>query len=352
MRSVTTAMLALMMCLGMVAGSGSHTLANDLEPDGQREELVQDIERLRAVAKAAQVEVLEATRVHNRKPHPLGPGSTTLGDNQERYDQRQEASQYLVQVRAAVAAEHLDALEAAAAEYQEKWFAKDTRLYGYIVLEICGDFTSFPLADNKRYELARQHATSALDRLEGLPEGEMMPLEVQLRLVTGYIQSMFRFKEEAEKEDWLERRGVLAKYYFDAWTRLEKAIDPNFDPNDPLSPMPFPSGYTGIWLSGMSPAAIEDVAVRAQYEAALQVYWESQETYSNQRRFRRLKERFVPKLQQQILRLYSGPLFESKEFEAEPFGADIEKYVSDAGVREVIKDFIEYAAATAEEIQP
>ena len=352
MRSVITGIFALMVFLCITAGSGSYVLANDLEPDRQREELAQDIEHLRGVAKDAQVGVLGTRVVENRESQATGPGSTVLGDNQGRYDRDEEASQHLVRFRFSAGAEQLDTLEAAATEYQEKWFAKDARLYGSIALEICGVFTSFPLADDRQYELARQHATLALDRLEGLSEEQKMPLELQLKLVTGYLQSMFRFKEEAAKEDWLERRGVLTKYYFDAWTRLEKAIDPNFDPNDPLPPAPIPAGYTGIWLSGMSPTAIEDDAVRARYENTLQDYWEGQERYSSQRRFRRLKERFVPKLQQQLLRLYSGPLFESTEFEGEFFLADLERCVSDAGIRQGIRDSLEHAAAAVEGGRP
>lgn len=269
-----------------------------------------------------------------------GPCLAASASDQRSLHQREEFARDMKHLRGLRVTGKLGALEATAAEYQEKWFAVDKELYGYAVLETCGVLTSFRYDDQGQYELARQQVMSALARLAEIEETETMPIEVHLKLVTGYLQSMYRFKQEAAKEDWTERRREIGRLYFDVWSRLETAIDPNFDPNSPLPRWPEPVGFTGIWISGMSPEAIEDDSVRTQYEDALTDFWEKTGIHNEQTRLRRLRERFVPKLRKQIRRLYSGPLFEGKELEAVPLRSDLEEMVLDARIRELIADSV------------
>jgi len=231
-------------------------------------------------------------------------------------------------------------LKKLSAELESKWFTKNREYYGYIILQICGNFRSWDFNDEEQFELEKRYARLALERSYTLQENDKIPMEVEFKLLSHIQQSVQYLKHAVKSEDWVNQRSTQAKLYFHAWHRLEKKIDPNWDPNEPSMSWPRPSGYDGIWFSGMSPESIKDPHIRTVYRADLEEFWRKQKRYTEQRHLRRLQKEYLPILQKHLLRLYSSPLFDSKTLQTEALQQDLEKYVKDKGVREIIFDGI------------
>lgn len=261
---------------------------------------------------------------------------TSIVGTQSSEEKKKELLQDMAQVRAIGKNNELENLEKFAVELERKWFARKKEHYGYMILEICGKFSSLNFKDDRQYDLARHYAILALGKSGELEERDKIPIEVELKLVTGHIQSLYKFKEASKNRDWTDQRSSLAKLYFHAWHRLEKSIDPN----EAVPPWPKPSGGDGIWFSGMSPESIKDPVVRAEYKAELKKFWQKMEWYNNQRRLRKLKKYFLPRLQKQVLRLYSGPLFDCKKLETEALQRELEKHIKDKRIRAMVFDSI------------
>jgi len=263
---------------------------------------------------------------------------TSKASDDQNYElQRQELLMDMNNVKTISLSGDLDKLERISNEMEKKWSVKDKELYGYMMLQVCGRFTSYNFRDNRQYELARQYAILALEKSNKLQENSKIPIKAELKLVTGYILSLYNFKEESLRENWPSKRSSISKLYFQSWNRMENAIDLSFDPNKPLPPWPKPSKFDGIWIPGMLPESIKDPVVRAEYQEALDKFRDRMEWDSNQRRLRRLEKIFIPKIQGQILQLYSGPVFDSKNLETEALKQDIEKYVKDEKIKFLIE---------------
>jgi len=241
----------------------------------------------------------------------------------------------------------LDDLEKTAAKLESKWFARDKERYGYMVLGMCDAFASHRPRENRQYELARQYTLRALEKSADLRDGGI-PMETELRLVTQCLQNNYELKVASQDPNWPETRNSLSTWYFHAWNRLEKSVDPSYDPNAAIIRWPMPSKYEGIWVPGMSADAVKDPNVRAAYAAELKEFWAKMEYYNKQRRFRKLEKDFRPRLAEQILRLYSGPSFDSQQLEAQALMQDLQMHVADARVRESILNAVKELTSRAD----
>jgi len=237
----------------------------------------------------------------------------------------------------------LNALEKLAVELEKKWFVKDKEGYGYMMQQLCGTFSSYDFENDRQYELAKQYAVLALEKSHTLQENNKIPIEAELQLLM-YVQSVQMcteyFRALSHSEDWPDLRVKKTKLYFRSWDRLVKAIDKKWDPNDPSIIFPRPPDGVKQWVIGMSPEQISDPNLRAEYEAALKVFWQKKKRHIEQRHLRRLQKEYLPILQKHLLRLYSGPAFDSKKLQTEALQHDLEKHVKDKGVREIIYDGI------------
>jgi len=237
---------------------------------------------------------------------------------------------------------NLKEYEKFADEIQRKWSRRNKEYYARLMLEVCGPLSSGNFKHDRQYELARQYALLALDKSYGLEQNNRIPIEVEFRLLmyvrqsalasTKYLQSL------GQKDDWPNQRREEAKFYFRTWDRLERAIDPNWDPNDPSLVFPRPPVGVDRFAIGMSPENIKDPNLRAEYEAALEEYRQRHKRHSEQRRLRRLKKEDLPILQKHLLRLYSGPLFDSKKLETEALQQNLAKHIKDEKIRAIILD--------------
>jgi hypothetical protein len=155
-------------------------------------------------------------------------------------------------------------------------------------------------------------------------------------LVNNFILNCYDPKTKSKKEDWQKQRSLLSKHFFRAFNRTKNAVDNSFDLNQPLPTWPRPSKFDGIWFDGMSPESIKDPVIRAGYQKDLDEFWDQIDWYNNQKKLRKLVLDFIPKIQNKILKLYSGPEFDSKNLEIEALKKDIAVYVEDEKIREIM----------------
>ena len=211
-----------------------------------------------------------------------------------------------------------------------------------MMLQVCGTLSSFNFKSERQYELARQYALLALDKSNGLEEDNRIPIEVEFELLMyvrqGPLSTDKYLQSLADKDDWANDRSKEAKFYFRVWDRLERSIDPSWDPNDPSLVIPRPPAGVERFGSGMSPENIKDPKLRSEYEAAIEEYRRKQEQHSRQRLLRRLKKEELPILQKHLLLLYSGPSFDSKKLETEALQQDLQKNVEYEKVKAIILD--------------
>lgn len=231
---------------------------------------------------------------------------------------------------------NLEGLDKLAGEFEKKWFTKNKEKYAHMMLNICRTFGSWDLKNDRQYDLERKYAVLVLEKSANLEEMNQIPIELEFRLF-GHVQNLFKFKKAAQTKDWPNKRTAIARLYFHAWHRLEKAIDKNWDPNDLSLVFPRPPAGVERGALGMSPEAIKDPKLRAEYEAALEEYQRKSKRYSEQQHLRHLKKWDLPFfLQGNLLLLYSGPLFDSTKLEIVALQEDLEKHIGDKEVRATI----------------
>jgi hypothetical protein len=170
----------------------------------------------------------------------------------------------------------LEDYEKYADDILKKWSQRNKEYNARIILEICGPLGSGQFKDDRQHDLARKYALSVLE------EPNEIPVLVEI-ILSGYVQTLTQLPKPPKGEDYAQRRKKDVEIHLHAWKRLIDSIDPNWDPNEiTYINMPVPTGVTG-W-SGMSPEAIKDTKLRAEYEAAIEKYRHDIERDTNQRR--------------------------------------------------------------------
>ena len=145
------------------------------------------------------------------------------------------------------------------------------------------------------------------------------------------------------REDWPDKRRAEGKLYFHAIERLDKAIDPNWDPNA-VGPMPLPPKEAKMGWDGMPPSAIEDPKLRAQYEQSLEEYWARVARDNRQRNLRQMKEDYLSMLEGKILWLYClycWSTADEPQLQTHALQKDLKMYVEDPHVRQRILQGVE-----------
>lgn len=228
----------------------------------------------------------------------------------------------------------LDGLERLAVELEAKWSVRKKEEYGYIMLGVCGRFSSLDHEEDRHYDLARQYAKSALEKSGTFEEDDRVPVDVELELLE-YVLTGLDLREAAESGDWAKHRADIAKLHFRVWTRLENTIG-SFDATNVLEGgPPVPAGVE-VWTPWMSPESIKDPELRASYEVELEAYREKARKYYAHLKLRELQEERLPYVQESLLRLYSGPSFNSKKLEKAALKQDLEKHVKNREFEEMI----------------
>ena len=221
----------------------------------------------------------------------------------------------------------LNAYEKFADEIQNRWKDENKEHYALLMLEICKPLSSGNFKSDRRYQLARKYALSALDKAEDIP----VRLELEL---TGHVLTLMIPRSAPKGTDFAQRRKKDVEIRLQAWKRLTDAIDPNWDANDvPFLNVPLPPGVGG--LAGGSPEHIKDPAQRAEYEAAIKKNRQKAENYNEQYRLRKWLKRLPRHAETYIVRAYSKPPFNFEELKQY-----LRRYVADEETKARILDAV------------
>lgn len=222
----------------------------------------------------------------------------------------------------------LKSFEKFADEIQSKWSRKNKEYYARLMGRVAGLITSGYFKGDRRYELAREYALSALEK-----PGEI-GLQTELEL-TGHVMTDMYTPYAPKGADFAERRKKDVQIRLHAWKRLTDAIDRNWDPSEILwgGNAPLPAGVMGE--AGMSPENIEDSVLRAEYEATIQRNRQRSERHTEQSRLHEWLKRFPRHAEPYIIRAYSKPPFNLAELKQY-----LQEYVADQETRTRILDTV------------
>ncbi len=214
-------------------------------------------------------------------------------------------------------AKDLKEYEEFADEIQQKWSKKNREYHARLMLELCRPLSSGCFGGQRQYEIARGYALSALG------EPDAIPIEVELELI-GHVMTDTFSRTRPRGEDFARRRRIDVKARLHAWKRLKDAIDPDWDPNEELQVNPMPPAAT-LLASGVAPEAIEDPALRAEYEAAIETNRKKIEKHAQQHRLRKWLKRFPKNAERYIIRMYSKRPLNTAELEQylAEYGGDV-----------------------------
>jgi len=199
----------------------------------------------------------------------------------------------------------LNVYEEFADRIDQKWRELNKELYGRLMLAICRPLTSGSFKENRQYELARKYALSALE------EPDSIPLILELDLL-GRVTTFVIGPDAASGKDLVEKREENTAVRLHAWKRLLEAIDPNWNPDEILFSNISPPAATGL-PSGIDPAAIQDLAMRAEYEEAIRINNQRVQEYNEQYEYSKWLKRIPNLVENNIIREYSHPPFALEE---------------------------------------
>ncbi len=262
--------------------------------------------------------------------------STTFGTNPEAPEmEKQEYKQARARIKALIETftpgptNDLKEYEKFADEMQSKWSQGNKEYYARLMLEICGPLSSGAFEDDRRYEVARKYALSALADVNDIS------VETEIEL-TGHVVTLTPTRYSSAGKDFEKNRKEDVEVRFHAWKRLKDAIDPNWDPNEVLLS---PNGVGAVMglPSGIAPEGVKDPKLRAEYEAALEKNRKQIERHTEQRRLSDLLQR-IPRSaggEQHIIYLYSCPPFNIEELKE-----CLNRYIDDEKTKARILDAV------------
>jgi len=226
-------------------------------------------------------------------------------------------------------AKDLDGFERLADEIERNWGQWGQEQYLSLMLAICDQINSANFEDYaRRVALRQKYAELALEKPAEIP----VEIEVRLRM---HAQRQDAIPETlATGEEWARRRSKAAEAWLRLGLRIEQEMDKDFDftdvPQENIAP---PRAARG--LAGMSPESIEDPALRAEYEAAIERNRQKAENYHKQRKLSDLYKMFSSIAEPYIVRAYSQPPFDLDEL-----NRYLDSYVADRDKRERISEAV------------
>lgn len=200
--------------------------------------------------------------------------------------------------------------------------------FPHSILQVCSDQASL---GRKGAYLARVRATRVLEKTDDLP------LNVHWSLVSFAGRNVDSEGNPMKGEAKAELRKQTAISMLEAWRRLEKTIDKNWDPEDPDVVYVMPPGGGP---PGMSPEAIADPKLRAEYEAAIKANLEKIARHVQQIYARRMREHDVPRAKRSLIWWYMEEPDRVDELQAllDKYLADVVDAASRAEIVQAVKN--------------
>lgn len=237
--------------------------------------------------------------------HRTAKGLETQAMNAPQLDQ-EEFQRDRAFIESFVYAEDLDGMVKAADDIDRKWGQTGGEYYGQLMLNTANLIINH-FHDEKTAALSQKYIFDALAR------ADTFSLELETKLLP-FLSIDLNPTEKTNGLDsaWARERSDKTKLWLHAWQRMEKEIDRNFNFNDRAFLNVSPPDKTGL-PAGVSPEAVKDPALRAQYEAAISANAEKARKYNRQHALRYIDETFSKNAEQYLIRAYSTPPFNTEE---------------------------------------
>ncbi len=230
-------------------------------------------------------------------------------------------AQTLGNIKAARESRDINQLKRLGDEIERTWSKLDAGSYASLMLEVCNALSSTNLNDDNQYLLEQKYASLVLNKQL------QIPADVEAQLMLHLQEDIEYAKGQLTSEQWQERRLKKAELWLRTWQHLNTAIDPNFDFKDlPLENVPLPPGASGA--AGMTPDKIQDPAIRARYQRAIDANNKKTETFRIQSVLFKTREIYRERMKAYLIRSYSRPPENIKELEA-----ILKKYFVDENTR-------------------
>jgi hypothetical protein len=214
----------------------------------------------------------------------------------------------------------LDELIVAADQLERKWRELDGNLYSHIMDHVCNAIANSRLSDTRVRSLTEEYARVTLSHTNKFSWNR----EWRLLLWLGY--------ERLTPDDvvWVQERRENTELWLHAWQRLEREIDPSFDPDDRRNRGVMrvsPPVETGL-RPGSPPEAIKDPKLRADYEKAIAEN-EAKSVRRNQQLPLQWEQKpFVEHAEKALIEMYSQPPYSPRELKDY-----LNTYLTDANAR-------------------
>lgn len=209
------------------------------------------------------------------------------------------------------------------------WSNRNKECRARLLLEICMPLSSGTIKDNRRYEVARKCALSALD------SPDMIPLALELELI-GHVLTVNPESYASTGEIYSQSRKEDVRVRLHAWKRLVDAIDPKWSPDEAMMGGNIEPPITTGLPSGVEPQSISDPGMRAEYESEIQRNRRKNERSVEQYRLHDWLKRYPKRAEEYIIEAYSQPPFFLEELKQE-----LDIYLVDKGTKTRIIDTVE-----------
>lgn len=198
-------------------------------------------------------------------------------------------------------------LESLIKEIQSKWFRKDKKRYGALMVNALHSWASACRRSDKKppMNIIRQYAAQALSTYNP-NKPDNISIGTEFALVSILHGKYIYTKGERTDEEWASYRRKGAERFFHAWKRLENAIDEDWDPNDiPEANVSPPKGIGIPGIPGMSPELIKDPVLRAEYEKAIERNREKIKIRNEQIKLRNIRKMYFRIVEKYLVSTYS-----------------------------------------------
>lgn len=182
--------------------------------------------------------------------------------------------------------------------------------------------------------------------LHGLSYAEALPTDLEFRLVSqirlgSTARNIGAEGQKVTGSEWQLLRIQLLEYRLRLWRRLDRIIDPTWDPDDvAMLNLSVPGG---AYRSGVAPEAIREPEIRRQYEAALDANRQKAARYREQHSARQLRDRYLPRVKNAVADMYAMKPITAEDMEL--LEAYLRIYVSDQALRTELFDLAQAAAS-------
>ena len=207
-------------------------------------------------------------------------------------------------------------LESLVKEIQSKWFRKDKKMYGVLMVNTLNSWASACRRSDKKppMNIIRQYANQVLSTYNP-NKPDNISIGTEFALVSILHGQYIYTKGERIDEEWASYRRKGAERFFHAWQRLENAIDEDWDPKKdvPVENVDLPKGCSGY--PGMPPELIKDPVLRAEYEKAIKKNSEKARIRNEQIKLRSIRKTYFRIVKKYLVSTYSIPPYDNAELQ-------------------------------------